>query len=397
MLTDNFLSNFWQGFAVEDFYIDRDKLRVKLIPHKTACCGRCGLMGNSIHDISERKVRDLSCFEYKTYLIIQVRRVNCLVCGVRTEHIPWLAPYSRVTKRLKNYTEALCRILPISHVSNLLGLHWTTVKDIDKGRLIREVTEPDYSRIRQLVMDEFALHKGHRYATVIADANTQQVLWIGEGRSRKNIRPFFEELGEYCQNIEAVAMDMNTSFDLEVKEHCPHAEVVYDLFHVIAKYGREVIDRVRVDRANELKEDKKARKVVKQGRWLLLKNKSNLRGSQEIKLQELLQANKPLAVVYMMKQALKDIWFCPTVKEAFNNWRYWFKQVKESGIKPLENFARKLRPYVRGILASSKFPLNTSVLEGMNNKIKVIKRMAYGYRDSTYFFLKIRDAFPGKP
>lgn len=97
----------------------------------------------------------------------------------------------------------------------------------------------------------------------------------GIGRTRESIRPFFEQLGEHCVNIQAVAMDQNTAYDLEVKQHCPNAEVVYDLFHVVAKYGREVIDRVRVDQANELREDKPARQAVKRSRWLLLKNQSN--------------------------------------------------------------------------------------------------------------------------
>lgn len=112
-------------------------------------------------------------------------------------------------------------------------------------------------------MDEFALHKGHRYATVLSCAETQQIIWISEGRSRQAIRPFFTRLGEACTQIEAVAMDMNTAFDLEVQQHCPQAAVVYDLFHVVAKFGREVIDRVRVDQANQLRQDHPARKVIK--------------------------------------------------------------------------------------------------------------------------------------
>src|SRR5690606_39759275 len=102
-------------------------------------------------------------------------------------------------------------------------------------------------------------------------------------------------LGERCRQSEAVAMDMNTAFDLEVKRHCPQAEVVYDLFHVVARYGREVIDRIRVDQANRLRDDKPARKVVKQSRWLLLRNHANLKDGQTVQLQELLAANQPLA------------------------------------------------------------------------------------------------------
>ncbi len=114
--------------------------------------------------------------------------------------------------------------------------------------------------VRRLVMDEFALHKGHRYATVIMDAQCMRVLWVGEGNSREAIRPFFELLGkEGCRHIEAVSMDMNTAFDLEVRAHCPNAEVVYDLFHVVARFGREVVDRVR----NALRSEPAQRQVIR--------------------------------------------------------------------------------------------------------------------------------------
>jgi len=219
------------------------------------------------------------------------------------------------------------------------------------------------------------------------------VLWIGEGRSRESIRPFFEELGQHCEQIEAVAMDQNSAFDLEVKAHCPNAEVVYHLFHGVAKYGREVIDRVRVDQANELREDKPARQAVKRSRWLLLKNKDNLSDENAVKLKELMDANESLAQVYVLKEQLKELWRCASPWQAFKLWRNWWRLSRESGLKPLLAFAKKLKPYLRGILASAKYPLNTSVLEGMNNKIKVIKRTAYGFRDTQYFFLKIKHAF----
>ncbi len=148
------------------------------------------------------------------------------------------------------------------------------------------------------------------------DAERARVLWVGHGNSREAIRPFFELLGERCQQIEAVAMDMNTAFDLEVKQHCPRAEVVYDLFHMVARYGREVINRIRVDQSNALRQDKVARKVIKQSRWLLLRNRENLKDEQAVQLQEILKANQPLATVYVLKDALKDIWYAPSVREA---------------------------------------------------------------------------------
>ncbi|WP_144227442.1 transposase, partial [Shewanella algae] len=179
--------------------------------------------------------------------------------------------------------------------------------------------------------------------------------------------------------------------------HCPQAKVVYDLFHVVAKYGREVIDRVRVDQANQLKHDKPARKRVKRGRWVLLKNRDNLTDKQAGYLNELLESNKSLMTVYLLREQLKEMWYCTDEAEATAQWNLWWQQVRESGIRPLLQFGQRLKHYLHGIVASAVHPLHTCRLEGMNNKIKLLKRMGYGYRDTEYFFLKVREAFPGDP
>ncbi|ROT99219.1 ISL3 family transposase, partial [Marinobacter sp. R17] len=136
--------------------------------------------------------------------------------------------------------------------------------------------------------------------------------------------------------------------------------------------------------------------VIKRSRWLLLRNRDNLKEDQAVKLKELLQANQSLLTVYLLKDQLKELWYAPSEDEARQRWRNWFNLAISSGLRPVQQFARRLRDYREGIVASARYRLNTSVLEGMNNKIKVIKRMAYGYRDSDYFFLKIKAAFPGK-
>lgn len=191
-------------------------------------------------------------------------------------------------------------------------------------------------------------------------------------------------------------MDMNAAFDLEVKAQCPNAEVVYDRFHVVAKYGREVMDRVRVDQAKQLRDDKAARQVIKGSRWLLLRNEDNLKPEQAVKREELLAANASLTTVYLLKDQLKTLWFADDEETARSTWQEWADMALSSGIDALVRFTRKLEPYLDGIVSSARHRLNTSVLEGMNYRIKVIKRMAYGYRDTAYFFLKIRAAFPSK-
>ena len=334
MKHSDLFSLWWKGFLPESIDSLSDKellIRLKPDPAIAPRCGKCLHECSQVHDFRNRRIRERDLLDQRLWLSIPLRRVHCNRCNTATtEHLEWLDPWSRMTRRLTSWVEVLTQILPIRHVSQLVGLHWHTVKEIDKRRLEREVGTFNAVGVTHLVMDEFALHKGHRYATVIMDADRSRVLWVGEGNSREAIRPFFELMGKQCLQIKAVAMDMNTAFDREVKAHCPQAEVVYDLFHVVAKFGREVVDRVRVDQANALREDKPARKVVKRSRWLLLRNRDNLSEEQEVKLSHLLEANQPLSAVYLLKTTLKEIWYAPSVWTGYRRWREWYRFSLES-------------------------------------------------------------------
>ena len=312
----------WVGYGVEDDHLEDRAgvrwcvIRLQLEPGRSRCCDGCGTWVSAVHDVVERRVKDLPIFEHPVELIVPRVRVACPTCGPRLERLPWLAPWARVTTRLAANVARLCSVMSIRHVANFYALDWKTVKT-------------------------------------------------------------------------------NAGYAEEVRAQCPKARIVYDLFHVVAKYGREVIDRVRVDEANRLRADKQARKVVKHSRWLLLRNRENVPEADQIRLDELLAANRQLFTVYVLKDDLKALWGYRHAGYALRFWRQWYRRAMRSGIEPLRRFARNLKPYLRGILAHCQWPLGTNLIEGINNKIKVIKRMAYGYRDDAYFFLKIRAAFPG--
>jgi transposase len=186
---------------------------------------------------------------------------------------------------------------------------------------------------------------------------------------------------------------MSAAFRNAVERACPHAALVHDFFHVVAKYGGEVIDRVRTAEAK--KQDEAGRKLIKGSRYLLLKNAPNLRRPQKKALRELLAANENLNTVYVLKDQLKRIWGYRHPAWARKALDQWCALALASGIPALATFARNLRRHEKGIVNHCRYLIHTGRLEGINNKIKVIKRQAYGFRDDNYFILKIKGAFPG--
>jgi transposase len=403
----------WPGFRLmgvrrEGARAERPAPRIVLtleaLPGEARRCSRCGDVVAEVHDVTPREVRDLPILDAETWLILPRVRLKCPRCGPTVEAVPWLDRYQRMTKRFAESVARLARVLPIKQVAVHFRLSWDTVKAIDQGALEAALGPVDLSGVTQIAIDEFAIQKGHRYATSIVDALTTKVLWVGRGRGREDVRPFFELLGpEGCARLAAVVMDMNEAYEQEVRAHCPHAVIVYDLFHVVVKYGREVIDRVRVDETNRVARAagpgrvRDQRRVIKGTRWLLLRNRENLRREERVRLRELLAVNRRLWVVYVLKDALKALWRYRYVGAARRAWRQWYGWAMRSRIPALVRFARNLKAKLPGILAHCRYPLHTGVLEGIHNKVKVIKRMAYGFRDDAYFFLKIRAAFPGNP
>ncbi len=393
----------WEGYEVEGGWEEERGaerwcvIRLRPVTGIARCCSGCGVLCRQIHDCEERRVRDLPIFEVPVELIVPRLRVGCPHCGAKLERLTWLEGYSRVTTRLAASVARLCLVMSLRHVAKFYGLAWTTVKLIDFRHLKHALGLVELDGVTVIGMDEFAIQKGHRYATVVVEVQRKRVLWVGRGRGREDVRPFFELLGPTgCAKLQAVVMDMNAGYAEEVRARCPNAEIVYDLFHVVAKYGREVIDRVRVDEANRLRQDRPARHLVKSSRWLLLRNRENVtRATDQLRLKELLAANRALFTVYVLKDDLKTLWDYRHAGYALRFWQQWYRRAIRSRIGPLKAFARRLRTYLPGILAHCRWPLGTNLIEGINNRIKVIKRMAYGFRDDQYFFLKIRAAFPG--
>lgn len=367
-------------------------------------CSRCGKVVDEVHEVSLRRIRELPILDADAWLLVPTARVLCPDCGPTVESLSWMDRYQRMTKRFAESVARLTEMIPIKQVAHYYSLSWHTVKAIDKRALEQKLGPVDFSGVRQIAMDEFAIHRGQTYATVVVEPKLRRVLWVGRGNGREDIRKFFELLGrDGCEKIEAAVMDMSDAYEYETRAQCPNVTIVYDLFHMIAQFMKHVVDRVRMDETYKIARFNPersmaiiaARRVIKGTKFLLLRNRENLTPSQQIRLKELLSINRRLWVAYVLKDAFRDLWRHTNEVTALHAWKQWYSWAVRCRIPAIVRYAKKLKIRVPGIVAHSRYALNTSFLEGMNNKIKVMKRMAYGYRDDDYFFLKIRAAFPG--
>lgn len=375
--------------------VDKDiktvKIKVKPDDRYTPVCHVCKTGTKNIHSYNNRTIRDLNIFKAKSFISVFYRTIRCKVCGNVIEELPLMYPYERVTRRLATYIVELCKYMTITEVAKHLDLDWKTVKEIHKRHLQDKFSHEDIGNPRIIVIDEISLKKRHKYLTTIADWDIGKVLGVQKDRTYEALKAFFDSLtNEVRDSIEAVAIDMWDPYIKAVTESCPNAKIVFDEFHAVAAFGR-VIDKVRNMEYKEAEESGKA--VIKGTKYLLLKNKQNITSEERPRLKQLLELNQNLATAYILKDYLKKLWDYRYPKWAEKALCNWCSIAYESNVKPLMDFANTLIKYAYGIINHCRFPIHTSFIEGMNNKIKVIKRKAYGFHDIEYFSLVIKDAF----
>lgn len=361
-----------------------------------AVCHACGGPARTVHSRTRKFVRDLDFGGHQMMLHVDYRKIWCDHCGgVRVEQLDFVDPSQRVTNRLAAYVVQLCRSgMSVQAVAHHLDLDPKTVKAIDKAALDVEFGQTRYEGLVRLAIDEIAVRKGHSYMTVVLDYDTGRVVWMGEGRQIETLDEFFKNMPENVRNgIKAVALDMWDAYINSVQRWCPNADIVFDLFHVVKAFNK-VIDKIRNEEFR--KSDQEGRQLLKGSKYLLVRRNENLRRNQRARLKEILAVNEVLNAVYWLKDLLKHIWDYVRPGWAMSALDAWQAVAEAVGHPALLRFSRMLEKYKYGILNHCKHPIHTSKLEGVNNKIKVIKRIAYGFHDLEYFTLKVKQALPGR-
>ena len=289
---------------------------------------------------------------------------NCGACA--QEPIPFCAgPYLTYTKWLAQYVLALRKEMSIQAVAKFTGLHWDSVKQIEKSYLLKKYKKPRLGEVQYLGIDEVYLGRTLGYISVVRDLQCGAVLFIGKGKGGDALEPFTKRIRSKAKQIKAVTIDMSNAYRSWVTETLPAAEIIYDHFHVI-KLMNQRMDGLRRSTMNKLADEQK---------------------------KELRFEFEDLGTASMMKEYLRNIYKmadgCKTARTAF---MLWCEKAEVSGIHCLKQMAKTIRKRIEGLLAFWKHHrLTNASQEGFNNKIGWLTRQAYGYQDEEYLHLKIYD------
>lgn len=337
-----------------------------------------------------RRFRTVSIGSRPVYLMLAVPRVECRGCGaIRQLKIGFADPRVTYTRAFQRYALELSRCMTIKDVAWHLGISWDVIKDIQKADLKRRFDRPKLKHLRQIAIDEISTAKGHVYLTIVLDLESGAVVHVGRGKGGDALKEFWTRLRRSGAKVEAVATDMSPAYIDAVTTHLPGARLVFDRFHVIKLYN-DKLSELRRALYHQFK-DTMQKDVLKGVRWLLLKRPEHLdpTRNEPKRLQEALRLNEPLAIAYYLKEELNEVWEQDDEEAAQALLIDWILYAESTGIRMLQQFAKTLRAHAMGILAYYDHPISTGPLEGTNNKIKTMKRQAYGFRDQEFFRLKI--------
>jgi transposase len=358
-------------------------------PREQLRCSQCGSADVWAQGGVERFFRGLPIGKRPTFIEFKVPRVLCHDCGLtRQVKLHFADPKKHYTRAFARYALDLLQRMTIQDVADHLVVGWDTIKEIQAQHLRRRFGKPKLHKLKQIAIDEISIGKGHRYLTIVLNLLSGAVVFVGDGKGADALKPFWRRLRRAHAKVEAVATDMSAAYIRAVRDNLKRAVHVFDHFHVIKLYN-DKLSAFRRQLFHEL--TAAGQKLLKGVRWLLLKNPENLdpKKNEGERLQRALRLNEPLAIVYYLKEDLRQIWAQPSKAVARRVLKDWLARARSAGIRMLAQMADTLESYQDGILNYYDYRISTGPLEGTNNKIKTMQRQAYGYRDNEFLKLKI--------
>ncbi len=359
-------------------------------PRQALCCSQCG--GKKVHAKGGvvREFRSLPIGGKPVRLRMTVPRVLCRTCFVeRQVSVGFADPKKSYTRPFARYVIELSRMMTLADVARHLQLSWDVVKGIVGDDLQRRFAKPKLRSLKRIAIDEIYLGKKHKFLTIVMDLDSGRIVFVGDGKGQKSLEPFWRRLKHSRAMIAAVAADLSPAYSAAIRKNLPNAQLVFDRFHLVKLLNEHLTDLRR--ELHREATDQLQKQVLKGTRWLLVKHSADLdpKRDERQRLKEALQLNESLATAYYLKEDLAQVWMQENQTAARIVLDRWIATAASSGIRQLMKFARTLQTHREGILNWYDHPISTGPLEGTNNKIKLLQRQAYGYRDLPFFKLKL--------
>jgi transposase len=386
------------GYKITDASLFDTEIHLYLEPYKKRkpLCPECGEKHNGgYHSSQWTEAQDLPISGKRVYLHIRKRRYRCPKDGkIHTEDIPWLKKWARVTLRFAEQVSRLTAITTNQEAGWFLGMNDEAVYRIDKEVLeekAREKLSPPPAAT-YISIDEVSYRKYHRYLTNVVDIDRKLLIWNEKGRKAEVLDRYFQGIGkDNCARIESVALDGARHYISSSRHYAVNALIVYDRFHIMQKLNGAV-DAVRKHELRKARTEKNNQLIelidCKQ-RFILLKKKGNLTSRQTLYLNQLCDVNEPIFKAMLLKESFLAVYSCTDDQEALVCLENWIKEATSSALESFVALAESFTRKMQYILNWFKKKISSAISEGFNNKIKRLKRMAYGYKDIDYFRLKI--------
>jgi len=308
-------------------------------------------------------------------------RVECRDCGVHVEQLTWAAHGSRFTLEFEELTAYLAQITDKTSVTRQMGISWRTVGTVVDRVVARSLEEGRLMGLRMIGVDEFSYRKRHNYVTTVVDHEARRVVWAGEGAGYETLKRFFEDLGEEGRkSVEKVTADMAHGYTKAIEEFVPEAEIVYDRFHV-QRLASEAVDKVRREQLRDLRGTSEGSELFK-SRFALLKNPWNLSRKEKQKLSAIQANNAGLYRAYLLKEALASALDYRQPKRAKRALKEWLAWASRSRLEPFVKLARTIRKRMDRILAYITLRLTNGIVEGINTKMRMVARRAFGFHSA---------------
>jgi transposase len=364
-------------------------IRVERRGIRRYACSGCGRRISRVRDQQDRTWQDVPWAAHPVTVVYAQRRVRCRHCGIRTERIEFADPKARVTRRLQQLIGLDCQSMPTSHAAVRHGVSWGAARRAEYTFLRRWDEQRPQRRPRYIGLDEIHRGKSQQFWTVLSDIVHGEVIALRQERSEAATTAVLNQALTPQQRgrVQAVCTDMWWGYVNAVAAVLPHADVVFDKFHVLQHAG-DALDEVR--RREFFRGSAALRAIGRGKRWLLLRRWKTVRGSKRRELQELFAVNRRLFKAYVLREQLDRLWTYKTPQGVGNFLLGWLKALRWQRLPEMERLGAFLAKHLEGIAAYCFHPVRFGVVESLNTTIKAVLRRARGMRNDAMLLLKLK-------